>query len=66
VISGRGCHGKVIKVIIGTLIILGDHLERLAKSTGGQKFSLILGAKLWYLVPLELNMQTCKALAGSI
>jgi hypothetical protein len=28
VISCRGCHGKVI---IGTLIILGDHLEGLAK-----------------------------------
>jgi hypothetical protein len=37
--------GKVIKVIIGTLSILSDHLERLAKSARGQKFSLILGAK---------------------
>jgi hypothetical protein len=41
----RGCYGKVIKVIIGTLIILGDHLDRLANSARGQKFSLILGAK---------------------
>jgi hypothetical protein len=35
----------VIKVIFGTLIILGDHLEALANSARGQKFSLILGAK---------------------
>jgi hypothetical protein len=45
VISRRGCHGKVIKVITDTLIILGDHLWRLAKSARGQKFSLILGVK---------------------
>jgi hypothetical protein len=37
---------KVIKVIIGTLITLGDHLDRLAKSARGQKFSLIQSAKL--------------------
>jgi hypothetical protein len=46
VISRRACHGKVIKVIMGTLIILGDHLDRLAKSARGQKFSLIQSAKL--------------------
>jgi hypothetical protein len=46
VIVAQGCYGKVIKVIIGTLIILGDHLERLANSARGQKFSLILGVKL--------------------
>jgi hypothetical protein len=45
VISRRGCHGKVIKVISGTVIILGDHLEALAKSARGQKISLILVAK---------------------
>jgi hypothetical protein len=47
VISCRGCHGKVIKVIIGTLIILGDHLEALAKCARGQKFSWLLGVKLF-------------------
>jgi hypothetical protein len=36
----------VIKVITGSLIILGDHLEAPAESARGQKFSLILGAKL--------------------
>jgi hypothetical protein len=36
----------VIKVIIGTLIILGDHLDRFSKSMRGQIFSLILGVKL--------------------
>jgi hypothetical protein len=38
-------HDKVIKVIFGTLIILGDHLDRLATSARGQKFSLILRVK---------------------
>jgi hypothetical protein len=45
VISRPGCHGKVIKVILGTLIILSDHLESRAKSSRGQRFLLILGAK---------------------
>jgi hypothetical protein len=45
-ISRGCCHGKVIKVITGILITLGDHLDRLAKSAGGQKFSLIPGVKL--------------------
>jgi hypothetical protein len=39
----------VIKVIIGTLIILGDHLDGRSKGARGQKFVLILGANLCIL-----------------
>jgi hypothetical protein len=45
-------------MIIGTLIILGDHLDALAKGARGQRFSLILDAKCRMLSAVSEHANT--------